>query len=55
MVVYSAAVESLGSVGEATSPSGCSFPCFFLATNKLACRSLIAGCDDLTFNSTSTP
>ena len=26
---------------------GCSFHCFFIATNKLACRRLVDSCDDL--------
>lgn len=54
MEVYSAAVELLRSQQDKTVESksgknerGCSFQCFFLATNKLACRKLVAGCDDL--------
>ena len=54
MGVYSAAVAMirqeqsefpLGS--KSTNNEGVNFHCFFLATNKLACRTLVAGCDDL--------
>ena len=56
MGVYSAAVAMirqeqsefpLGS--KSTNNEGVNFHCFFLATNKLACRTLVAGCDDLKF------
>jgi hypothetical protein len=59
MEVYSAAVEVLKTRekqattnadekrAKQASPRGSSFLCYFLATNKLACRRLVRGCDDL--------
>ena len=60
MEVYSAAVEIMAKapkekvVGAAAAERtgnwrGCSFLSYFLASNKLACRKLVAGCDDLAF------
>ena len=56
MEVYSAAVAMIRQEqsefsleSKSTNIEGANFHCFFLATNKLACRTLVAGCDDLKF------
>ena len=52
MQVYSATVAVINQEvldKEWTNLAGANFHCFFLATNKLACRTLVAGCNDLTF------
>eukprot|EP01043_Picozoa_sp_COSAG02_P073803 COSAG02_NODE_14507_length_1264_cov_1.396567_1_plen_247_part_10 len=51
MQVYSAAVDKLQREvgGEGTTATGANFHCFWLATNKLACRDLLSTCNDLRY------
>ena len=59
MEVYSAAVEVMrkrggGGGGGGRQPRGANFRCFWIATNKLACRDLIAACSDVRHAAVST-
>jgi hypothetical protein len=56
MEVYSAAAAMIRQEqadfyleSKSTNIEGANFYCFFLATNKLACRTFVADCDDLKF------
>ena len=56
MEVYSTAVAMIRQEqtdcsleSKSTNIEGANFHCFFLATNKLACRTFVADCDDLKF------